>query len=287
VLIEPEVVLEATDAPVRRRPPLLSLSAAVIRRDFAVARSYRIPFVFDWVGPLFQLVLYWALGRLVGGAAVRHGVPVNGYFTFVVVGLVSLRLTEAALTSHALRLRNEQVTGTLETLLAGPSPAWLIVLADSAYDLLRAVISGLMMLGMAALLFGLHFHSSALHVLFAVAGLFGTVGFVLALGLLLAALTILVQSVTGIVGFAVTILALAGGVWFPLEVLPQGLQTLAHLIPFTWGLEIQRDALLHDHAQIGSLVGLVACDAVLIGVGLGAIELAVRRARHTGTLGLY
>jgi ABC-2 type transport system permease protein len=270
----------------RRRPPLGLLARAVLRRDFAIARSYRVPFVLDWIGPLLTLTLFWALGRLVGGRAAADVGP-GGYFSFAVVGLVSLQLTEAALTSHANRLRNEQITGTLETLLAGPSPAWLIVLADSAYDLVRAAVGGAVMVLLAALLFGLHFDAGVPEVAVAVAGLAATIGFVLAMGLALAAVTVLVQSVAGLVGFVVTGLALAGGVWFPLSVLPSGLETLAHLLPFTWGLEVQRAALLEHHVELGRLAGLLACDVVAIGIGLALVEAAVGRARRTGTLGLY
>jgi AraC family transcriptional activator of pobA len=45
-------------------------------------------------------------------------------------------------------------------------------------------------------------------------------------------------------GYEVAARALLGGVYFPIELLPGPIQAVAELLPFTWGLEVMRGALL-------------------------------------------
>ena len=64
-------------------PKQVSSALAFLRRDFQIALSYRVPFLFDFVGAFFVIFEFYYLSQLVpeGGAT-------GDYLGFVVTGLV-------------------------------------------------------------------------------------------------------------------------------------------------------------------------------------------------------
>jgi predicted tellurium resistance membrane protein TerC len=87
------------------------LVAAFIRRDWAIARSYRLPFIFDVVQSLFSLVLVYFLAKLFTGSVALKGIGDKaGYFGFAVIGLAVLGVLTTSLVTFAERLRTDQTT---------------------------------------------------------------------------------------------------------------------------------------------------------------------------------
>ena len=271
------------------RPVALgTLVRACLRRDFAIARSYRVPFVLDLVSVVFSLAAYFYLGRLVDTGGIRAALrQPQGYFAFVALGLMLLRLAQTGLTSIATRLRSEQTTGTLEALLCSPARAWQVMLAGSTFDVVQAGIAALSVIALAIALFGLRVTTRPVALAQAAAGFAATLLFVLAIGLALAAFTLLFKQATAALGFAVTALSLVGGVFFPVAVLPGPIQAVAEVIPFTWGVRLVRDALLAGRTDWPLFLALCGVDVLLLAVGAWLLERSVRRVRRTGTLGQY
>ncbi|MGZ4402774.1 MAG: hypothetical protein ACXVRI_07990, partial [Gaiellaceae bacterium] len=95
--------------------------AAIVRRDFQLARSYRLAFALDLLLGLANLILYFFISRTftgVGRTAELNGAP--SYFAFALVGIVMTVVMTAANTSLGMRIREEQLTGTLEALVVQP-----------------------------------------------------------------------------------------------------------------------------------------------------------------------
>jgi ABC-type polysaccharide/polyol phosphate export permease len=62
---------------------------------------------------------------------------------------------------------------------------------------------------------------------------------------------------------------------------------VAAIIPFTWGLDVTRAALLGGDVEPAKLVGLFGSAVVLLPVAVFGFTRSVRRARWTGTLAQY
>ena len=81
-----------------------------------------------------------------------------------------------------------------------------------------------------------------------------------------------------------------GGVYYPVAVLPGGLQALSKLLPITYALEALRQALLNG-ATIGQLrsqiLALSVFCLILLPASLIIFRLAVRQARIDGSLTHY
>ncbi len=89
---------------------------------------------------------------------------------------------------------------------------------------------------------------------------------------------------TALLGLITTGLALLAGVYFPTEVLPGPLEVIAEALPFTWGIDVLRAALLQGEvagARLGLLVGFAV---VSLPLSLWLFGLSIDRARRQGSL---
>jgi ABC-type multidrug transport system permease subunit len=92
------------------------------------------------------------------------------------------------------------------------------------------------------------------------------------LGVLVGSLTIAEDRVVGICVLASLLMAALGGCWWPLELAPPALQTIALCLPTGWALQA-----LHQLISFGSGFGAVLLPvAVLMGFGAAANWLAAR-----------
>ncbi|HEX4908607.1 MAG TPA: ABC transporter permease [Actinomycetes bacterium] len=263
--------------------------AAFVRRDWAIARSYRLNLVLEVGSIAFTLGMFFFLGRLVDGAGAGRmdQALAHGYFAFAAVGQAVLRVVQVGTSSIASRLRTEQTTGTLETLLTSAAPTSLVILATGAFDLLFAVASGVVTLALAALL-GMHLGAtpaSATAVL--LVGLPAMVALFAALGVAVAAFVMVFKQGAALVGLTTSVLALLCGVFFPVGTLPRPLGSIAELLPLTWVLDVLRAGLLDgrvDWAHLGLLLGSAA---LLLPASLLLFQAATRVARRRGTLAQY
>jgi ABC-2 type transport system permease protein len=265
--------------------PVLS---AFLRRDWETDLSYRTAFGLQLVVVLLNLALFYYLGRVIDESdfSTSQGLS-GGYFGYVAIGLALLEIVNVSLGSFSRKLREEQTTGTFEALMATPTRTSLIVVSSAAYDLIRATVSGLVVIVAAVIFFGLHIETDPGALLATTAAFIGCVGLFAALGVLIAAFTVVFKRAAGLIGIVVLGLSLLGGVYFPIEVLPPVIQTIAEALPFTWALDVVRAGLLGGEIDFGQLAGLLGFVAFLFPVSLVVFRLSVWRARRTGTLAQY
>jgi len=260
--------------------------AASIRRDWTIARSYRLPFALGLFQSLVSLAFVDFLGRLVGPHPGREQLP-GGYFAFAVLGTVLLATFGVTLTSFAQRLRAEQTSGTLEVLLTMPAPARVAVLASGSYQLLASAVAAAGTVGLAVGLFGLRFHVTVQSALAAVAGTGAALVVFAATGLALAAFVVVFKRGETLTSMASSALMVLGGVYYPVSVLPAPLRHVASVVPFTWALDVVRASLLAGRVPLGQLAVLAVAGALALPGAMWLLGRAVDRARRTGTLGQY
>jgi ABC-2 type transport system permease protein len=266
----------------------LSLLAAFLRRDATVQVSYRVDFALQLATIIFTLALFFYLGKIVDATTfAREAGFDRGYFAFVIIGLALLRIVQTSLTSFANRLRQDQMTGTLEALMATPTPPSTVILFSGAFDLLRATMLSAVLMAIGILFFGASLATDPAALVGAAATLLASLVLFASLGVLLAAFTVVFKQTTAILALALTGLALLGGVYFPLDLLPEPLRLVGEILPFTWGLDAMRSALLDGHVELGRLALLAAFSAVALPTSQWVFGRALARARRDGSLAQY
>lgn len=259
--------------------------AAFVRRDWAIARSYRLPFVMDLASTVVSLTLFFAIGRLVDRSSTLA--DARGYFAFVLVGLALFRVLRAGVMSFADHLRIEQTTGTLEAMLTTPTATSVLGLASGAYGIAEAVLAGAVTFALGVVLFGVRPHPGWAALTVGVAALALSVILFAAIGVAVAAFTVVFKQAGGLVGLVTTGLGLAGTVYVPAKSLPGPLRALSAVIPLTWSLQVLRPGLLEGQARPGPLLPLAGTCVVVVPAALWAFNAAIRRARQMGSLGHY
>jgi ABC-2 type transport system permease protein len=273
----------------RHGPAPLPLVAAFIRRDWKMARSYRLSFALQFVGSLSSLLLVYFLSRFMGHAISGLGghLLTDGYFDYAAPALILLALLMTALGIFGRQLRTAQQTGTLETLLTTPTPPWLILVGGSCYELLFAAAAGLVTLALAMGAFGLRIRFALAPDGVALLAALGALGVFSAFGMLYAAFVVVFKGGTAVLSLLSAGVALVGGIYYPISVFPTALRILAEAIPLAQSVNIVRETLLFGEVPLAQLGILWVYTVVLVPLSLVVFGRAVRRARRQGTLGQY
>jgi ABC-2 type transport system permease protein len=262
---------------------------AFMRRDLLIALSYRAAFVTDWLSMIAQIVMFYFVGRIVDpGTIPDYGGTQTSYMEFVAVGITVSSFMAVGLGRIFAAVRQEQVLGTLETLLLTPTALTTVQIGSVVYDLAYVPIRTSIFLGLTSLIFGTSFDWSGLAPTALV--LISFVPFVWGLGVLAAAWTLTFKRGTGVVGIATSVLTVGSGAYFPLDVVPGWARGILRWSPVTIALEGARDALLGGAGfadLLPSIAILVPFAAASLVVGVVAFRTALERERRRGSLGLY
>ena len=266
-------------------PSLAEPLWALTRRDYSVASSYRFAIGFDLFYGLIDLLVYFFIARTFKGASTAHLGGAPSYFAFVTVGIVITLVISAASATIGLRLREEQLTGTLETLAAQPIRSWQIALGMAGWPFAFAIVRGAVYLLVAATLLGVDVSraSWAGAVLVLLAACLALLG----LGVALGAAIIVFKRGNNIVGFVSLALGFAGGAFFPLAVLPGWLEFLGKLVPTRFVFDGMRAALFKGAGWGEDTLVLLVYSVIGLPLALWAFSRAVQHARRRGSLAEY
>jgi ABC-2 type transport system permease protein len=258
---------------------------AVVVRDYLITRSYRLPFVLDIVLGVANLAIYFYISRTFGG---RHPANLGGapsYFAFAAVGVSLTVVIQAASVGLARRVREEQLTGTLEALVAEPIASREIALGMAGFPFLFAVARGAVYLIVAVFLLGLDLSQADLSgfvIVLAAAGFALT-----SLGVACGALVLIFkrgETLTLLVTFG---LGLAGGAYFPTDELPSLVQPIVDVIPTRFAFDGLRAALFRGEGWTGDAVALAVYGVVGLPLAVLAFDRALRHARRAGSVAQY
>ena len=205
--------------------------AAIARRDFVLRRSYRLAFGADLVFVVVDLLLYYFISEVVGPvpAADLGGAPT--YFAFAVSGILMSLVLMSATADITNRVREEQLTGTLELLCAQPVRTWELGYGTASFPLAFALVRAGAYLLIAVVALDLSTDSTDWP---GVAVMLLTASLAFApIGVLGAAATIVFKRGGTIAGLIVFAMTFVSGALFPLSLLPDWLQPIGRAMPTT------------------------------------------------------
>lgn len=258
---------------------------AFLKRDFLIETSYRLSFLLTLVGMFFSVAVFYFAGKIVDPVYVQE--TADDYFSFALVGMAMAMFLRTGLGSFAESVREEQMMGTLEAMMATPTSLTTIILSSSLWRFLVTSLSVLVYLLVGAA-FGVSFAGA--NALAAVLLLALTVAAYAALGIVSASFIIVFKRGDPINWVVSSLSILLGGVFYPYSVLPGWLRFFSRLLPITWSLDGMRGALLKGEGFSslgGEFLALAVIAAVLVPFSLACFSLSVRYARRTGTLVKY
>jgi ABC-type polysaccharide/polyol phosphate export permease len=274
---------------------LLRIFPALMGRNARMWIHFRTSLVMDLLNMAAQASVFFFVGQALGAGGQEW---TGNYAAFLAIGLVFNTFLEASLNGPVLSLAANYWSARLETVLLSPCPVWSMLIADSAWFYVRAIVNGAI-LGMVGWAFGARIDASPQEALTALAALLLAAVAVLGFGLMSAAMFMLINAKGGNdpVSWLIGILqGLVTGAYFPVSELPALLQALAKCLPQTYAIDVARRMLLADGAvapvvTIGSLSPLQS-DFVMLGgfvlvlpvLGILLFRKGLRKARFDGGL---
>lgn len=255
---------------------------AIVQRDARLFWSYRLRPVKELIGATFTVALFYELAQLVSNARFPTS---HAYFDFAVVGLALLPLLRSGLVVPIAALREELIGGTFERLVLSPLGATTCLLATLVFPFALSVATGALILLIASLLFGLDLDWSTAALAIPLGALSATALAPFA-AVLLAAGVVFKQVGSGS-GWILAGLALLGGVYFPVALLPDWISWAAEVQPVTPALSLLRHVLTGsplDSSLITELGKLVAFAVVGLAAAVPLLGFACGHARRRGTL---
>lgn len=262
---------------------------AFARREARTLAGYRVAFLVRGMAFGLSVLALAFMARLIGASSNTHLAPYGGdYLAFAVVGFVVMDFQQVGVSNLSLRVRAAQVQGFLEAEMATPAPAWIVLGVGPVYEFGLAVLRATLYVSLAILVFGVRFpHARLISV---VVGAPLVMSAFVGLGLLSAALTMLVRRTNPVAALLGSASLLLSGVAYPVSVLPEWLRLVGRLLPLTHALELVRGSLLRG-ASLSELWPSIAILAgfagILVPAGVALFVFALRRARMDGSLGHY
>jgi ABC-2 type transport system permease protein len=258
--------------------------AALVRRDFEIVRSYRLQFVFDLFYGVANVLLFYFISRTFDGADADLGAAPS-YFAFAMVGIAIMVVVGAATSGLVARLREEQLTGTLEALVAQPTTSTDIALGLAGFPFVLASLRAAIYVIAGGFLFGVGLGEAdwAGFVLI----LLGTAFALTAIGVAFGAIVLLFKRGDVFGGMVIFAMGIAGGAYFPVTVLPDWLAPLSAVVPTRFAFDGLRAAVFEGGGWGDDLAKLVLVGVLLLPLALWGFERSMRRVHRTGTIAQY
>lgn len=258
---------------------------SLVRRDRLIVTSYRLSFLLELFYALVNLTLYYFISKTFEDSSSSDLGGAPTYFAFAAVGLVMATVLEATTSSVAARVREEQLTGTLEHISAAPVTSLELCVGMMGFPVILASARAAVYLAIAALLMNLDVGETS------------WLGFVLVFvatgaacapfGILAGAAVLVMKRGLLISGALVFLMSLLGGMVFPVSVLPPALEAVSALIPLRYAYDGARQALFEGSGWGADVLVLVVAAAILWPLSVFLFDRAAAWARRAGSLAEY
>jgi ABC-2 type transport system permease protein len=266
------------------------LCLAFLRRDFAIATSYKFQFVFNATAGLFVVAAFFFISRLVEGAGsnatlARYG---GDYFSFVLIGISVASILQTGLTSFSESLRTGMTEGSLEIAFVSPVRGSLLLVLSCPWAFFFETCKTGVLIGAGVLVGGADFSRANVAACLVVGAL--TLTACSAFGICAAAVILVVKRGDPINWAFAQASSVLGGAYFPVDVLPPWLRAIAACLPMTHAFEGLRRAGLEGAgiADLGREIALLAgFSVVALPLAMWAVERAIDRAKSEGSLGSF
>ncbi len=262
---------------------------AFIKRDIVEEMSYRFAFLMRLGGIVLVAFTLSFLSKLIGKAAVPYLRPYGGdYFSFVLIGIAFSGYLQVAVSEFSRSIRDAQMKGTLEAVLATPTGIPTIVFCSSLYRFVWTSLTVVLYLLIGGIIFGVRMTGANL--LGALLILLLTIASFSGIGIISASFVMVFKKGDPLALALFGASVLLGGVYYPIAVLPPWLQKISYVVPIRHSLEGMRLCLLRQASFqmiAPSVMALVGFAAVLLPLGFLCFRYAVKRAKIDGSLTHY
>lgn len=238
-----------------------------------------------WITPIYFMGKAFSTNGQALGFAAYSGT--SDYMSFILLGTILNNFILTVFWGMGYALKNDMDAGVLESNWLMPVSRLLILIGRTLTSLLTTTITSLVMLVIAAVLFGFRPTGNTFAAfLTSLPMLLGLYGF----GFAFAAVVLLMREANTLVDVSSFLVQGLSGTNFPVQSLPSWLIPVALALPLTYGLDAVRGWLLQTQTILPLRVEialLVVFMFVMLWFGSWVFYRVERRVRTLGTLGQH
>ncbi len=262
---------------------------AIVKKDFLIEVSYKVSFFFNIFSVISTLLIYFFIDLLFGHRMTIHleEFGVN-YFSYVVVSMAFFSYIGVGIGSFSMRLRAEQLQGTLESLLLSPTKISTLLWGMGTWNLIFATFNVLLYIIFGIFLFKINF--SHINFISTFVTLILTIFSFSSLGIISSAFIIIFKRGNPFGWLINTIEGLLGGVYFPITVMPEWLQVLAKFLPITYAIRAIELSIYKGYSLVqlkNELIFLLVFSIILLPLSTFIFKYALKKSSRYGTLSHY
>lgn len=259
--------------------------AALARRDYLLTRSYRLTFALELLFGVINLLVYYFISRTFSDVGSEPLQGAASYFDFAAVGIIVTVIIGATSVEIANRVRQEQLTGTLEALFTQPLSTTEVALGLVTLPFLFAMVRAFVYTTVAAIWLGLDVtHASWAG---AILTLVLTGAAMAGLGIAGGAFVLVVKRGELVVGAALFAMGFVSGAVFPVSVLPDWLQPLGEVVPTRFAFDGLRRALFEGSGWENDVLVLLLFAIVGVPLAIAFFRGALSWSKREGSLAKY
>lgn len=261
---------------------------ALVVAQWRTMLSYRLQSLFSLAGLIFSVIPLFFIAKAVEPVMAKSIASEGGdAFGFLLIGTLGIMVVAVAMNTLPSAIGSGIRNGIFEALLATPTSSPVLVAGLSAYALFDVTVRAIVLL-VAGSALGANLAFGQFPVAIVILGLLILAHF--GVGLIGAAMILAFRTAGPVAKVVLLASTLLGGVYYPTHVIPSWLQSVSAILPLSYGLRALRRVLLQDASFTliaPDLLALSMLTAVLFGLGAMAFSMALRHARHQGTLTQY
>ncbi len=197
-------------------------------------------------------------------AGVVPGEP--NYFQFVAPGIISMVVMMSLMTGLPHAISYEKDVGTLDGMLVAPINRLSIILGKVMAQTVRGIIQASIVFVLAVILFGVTVYGS---ILLVIALILLTVFSFVGLGILITSFMDKEETANMVMMTLMFPMLFLSGVFFPIQQMPDFMQTIAYLLPLTYAASALRKVMV-----LGADISAVGIEIVIL-LAFGIILLAI------------
>ena len=267
---------------------MFNVLLSFLKKDFRIETTYKMNLLLGIGGIFLSAMMFFFIAKLVPGQAVsEYG---GDYFSFVLIGIALSSFISVGVYTFSKTIREMQLTGTLETVLATPTKLSVILFGSSIWGFIITIINVFVYFIFGIFVFNMKINASLGSIFTAILILILTIICFSSIGIIASGLIMIFKRGDPLVGATNHLFNLLGGMLFPIEIMPFWLQTISHLLPITYTLRSLRHVLIQGYSlnAVGfDVLVLAGFCVLLVPLCIFIFRLTVRKAKKDGSLVKY
>ena len=259
-------------------------------KDFKIAISYKAQFAFSIISIFITILTFFLISKLIDSGDSIYLIEYSSYMFFLIFGVISAEISMILITNPSKNIREMQLTGVFEELIASGKNISVIILSTFIYPISWLFLRVLVYIIVGVFIFNINIELSNLSYVTIISSLVFAISMI-GIGLISISSIITIKSGNYIGAMYLSTSSLLGGIAYPISVLPEQIRFMSELLPTTHFLNIFRLDAINAKLTFTEIADdfrlLLFLSLLFFSFGLYLLKISIKIAKRHGSLLYY